>query len=328
MKQFKISDNEIKEMYLSGSSLQEIARIAQDNKGLMSLRKRLHKMGVNTNVPQSRYAYRLGKRTYALNEELFDNIDSADKAYWLGFLFADGYNQENKNCISITLQCQDENHLKKFKQFLSSEIPIKHYTYKGYEKVCFSVSSYHMSRALSKLGCVKAKAHICKYPDIPQQFNRDFIRGYFDGDGCISHTEGKRAWQLTFTGNLDLIVKIQEILESELGLNHLKLNTIKDKSSVSLHFSGRKMIGRILGYMYDDSNMFLNRKYDKYCKLYLGGVIRNNNKPREFMETPTSSAEDNHEPSLNEEGATTIPKGSTFKRMEVRGPDKSGDDIV
>ena len=329
MKQFKISDEEIKQMYLSGKSLNEIARVAQDTKGLMTLRKRLLQMGVSTKIDYNRYAYRMGKRTYLLNEELFDNIDSADKAYWLGFLFADGYNQEDRNKVEIVLQSLDEEHLKKFQQFLSTNIPVKHYTMKGYDKVQISVSSYHMSRALAQLGCVKAKTRIRKYPNIPSEFNRDFIRGYFDGNGCICHSDKDNSFQLTFTGNLQLMVDIQKILEEEINLNHLKLNTRKDKTSVSLHYSGRRVCGRILDYMYEDANTFLDRKFNKYCKLYLGGVTRNNNKPREFRETPTSMAGDNPEPSLFwEEGATTIPKGSTLKRVEVRGSEKSDDDIV
>ena len=329
MKQFKISDEEIKQMYLSGKSLSDIAKVAQDTKGLMTLRKRLHQMGVSTEIDFNRYAYHMGKRTYELNEELFDNIDSVDKAYWLGFLFADGYNQEDRNAITIALQSSDEKHLKKFQKFLSSNIPVKHYITKGYESVKITISSYHMSRALAQLGCVKAKTKIRKYPIIPSEFNRDFIRGYFDGNGCFSHSDKDKSWQLTFTGNLQLMIDIQRILEEEVQLNHLKLNTRKDKESVSLHYSGRKICGRILEYMYDNADTFLDRKKDKYSKLYLGGVTRNNNKPREFRETPTSSAGDNPEPSLFlEEGATTIPKGSTLKRVEVRGPEKSGDDIV
>jgi len=330
-KQFKISDEEIKTLYLSGKSMSEIAKIAQDTKGLMSIRKKLHELGVSTKIDYSRYSNRVGSnRIFSLNETVFDEINSSEKAYWLGFLYADGYNNEKKHRIEITLQPSDFSHLELFRQFLKTEIKVRTYITNGYTKATFGVTSKVLSKSLASQGCVKAKSHCRTYPNIPTEFNKDFIRGYFDGNGSFSFTCIKNeAWQLNFTGNYDFIITLKNILEKESRVNSTKLNTRKDKPSVSAHYSGKWVCKKILDYMYENATVYLQRKYDKYRILYLGGETRNNNKPRELMETPTSAAEDNHEPSLNyKEGATTIPKGSTLKRVEVRGPEKSGDDIV
>lgn len=332
MKQFLISDEEIKQMYLGGYSLSQIAKVAQNTRGLMSLRKKLQSMGVDTSLNMKRYSKRFSdiKRRYALDEHVFDSIDSDEKAYWLGFLYADGYNREDRNVISITLQKSDILHLVKFQTFLSTNIPVREYTTKGYTKCVINVSSLQISNQLAKLGCTQAKTFTRKYPSIENKFNSSFIRGYFDGNGCFSHTTTTEdRWQLSFTGNKDLILPIQNILEEEIGLNHISLNTRSDKSSVAIHYSGRNVCRKILTYMYDTATVYLDRKYDKYCELYLGVVTRNNNKPCEFMGTPNSFTEDNHEPSLYiKEGATTISKESTSKRMEVQGPIYLGDDIV
>lgn len=330
-KQFKISDEEIKRMYLSGSSLSDIAKVAQDNKGLMSLRKRLHELGVSTKRNPTKYSDKFSHRIYSLNEHAFDVIDTEEKAYWLGFLFADGYNNEKKHRIEISLQQSDYGHLEKFKEFLETEVPVKLYQTKGYTKAVFGITSRKLSESLAKIhGCVQAKTHIRFYPIINDELNRHFIRGYFDGNGSFSHTTTTEdRWQISITGNKNFILVLKYILERQANVKETKLNTRNDKPSVAAHYSGKHVCERIMKYLYEKSCVYLQRKYDKYCKLYLGGATRNNNKPREFMETPTSSAEDNHEPSpILREGATTIPKGSTLKRVEVRGSEKSDDDIV
>ena len=58
---FKISDEEIKRLYLEGSSMSDIAKIAQDTKGLMAIRNRLISLGVNTHVSQKKYRYKISK---------------------------------------------------------------------------------------------------------------------------------------------------------------------------------------------------------------------------------------------------------------------------
>ena len=37
------------------------------------------------------------------NRHIFDTIDSEDKAYWLGFIVADGYVNDNKHMLRIKL---------------------------------------------------------------------------------------------------------------------------------------------------------------------------------------------------------------------------------
>lgn len=52
------------------------------------------------------------------NENIFDVIDSEEKAYWLGFLFADGYISSSKNTIELSLALKDKEHLEKFAKFM------------------------------------------------------------------------------------------------------------------------------------------------------------------------------------------------------------------
>lgn len=86
----------------------------------MALRARLHELGVSTNTSKTRYRYKISKtcKKYSLNEHVFDVIDNQEKAYWLGFLMADGYNHQTKSCVALRLKAEDREILEKFKLFL------------------------------------------------------------------------------------------------------------------------------------------------------------------------------------------------------------------
>lgn len=65
------------------------------------------------------------KSTYFINENIFEKIDTEEKAYWLGFIYADGYVSTNTYAFGIELSIKDIDHLIKFKKFLSWDGEIK-----------------------------------------------------------------------------------------------------------------------------------------------------------------------------------------------------------
>ena len=104
MGKIQISKEQIKQYYLEGKSTVEIAQIANCNQS--NINSHLKRMGVTIRKP-------FEIRKYSLNKEYFKSIDTQEKAYILGFLYADGYNQETKNQIRLTLQKQDKDILDK-----------------------------------------------------------------------------------------------------------------------------------------------------------------------------------------------------------------------
>ena len=52
------------------------------------------------------------------NEHIFDIIDTEEKAYWLGFIYADGCISLKTNAFEISLKYDDINHLNKFNTFM------------------------------------------------------------------------------------------------------------------------------------------------------------------------------------------------------------------
>lgn len=280
-KVFKISDEQIKDMYLSGSSLSDIAKVAQDTKNLMALKKRLNDMGVSTSVSQKKYSHKLSKtsKKYTLNENIFETIDTEEKAYWLGFLFADGYNHETKTCVALRLQAADKEILEKYKTFLGTNVPI--YTFKRVTSVnklhreyCeVNVCSPIFSEQLAKWGCKQGKTFNLHFPDIPEHLYRHFIRGFFDGDGCLSIRDRNNRrkkygtsmnYQLCLYGLETILLPIQNILVKELDLTPTKLAI--SKKIKTLHYTGKQVVSKIMKYLYKDATVYLKRKHDTYLE--------------------------------------------------------------
>lgn len=269
-KVFKISDEQIKTMYLEGNSLNDIAKIAQDTKGLMALRQRLIDLGVDTTKDMKRYKEKISKysRKYKVKEDVFDYIDSEEKAYWLGWYMTDGYNHQTKNCVALRLQEKDKEILEKLRTFLETDTPIHTFTRNSNKYVELNVCSSHISNSLASLGVVQRKVYNKSIPDIEYKYIRSFLRGYFDGDGCVSIThrkdrgENSKTYQVTFTGNKEPMLFIEQILRKELGISYRQLQP--HNKSYTLHYSGRNICTKILNWLYKDATIYLQRKFNKY----------------------------------------------------------------
>ena len=172
-----------------------------------------------------------------LNENVFDSIDTEEKAYWLGFLFADGYissapitaGSDNNHRIEICLALIDTGHLFKFNSFMcSKEQKVKVYNYKdvkGKDKqhAKWFISNKHLWETLNSHGCTPKKSLTLKFPNIDifksKDLIRHFIRGYVDGDGSISHN--KNRLYLSILGTENFLKGIQKYF-TKRGSNYRK----------------------------------------------------------------------------------------------------------
>jgi intein-encoded DNA endonuclease-like protein len=210
-------------------------------------------------------------RKYKVNETYFDNIDSEEKAYILGLLYADGCNYSKKGVIELSLQEADKNILLKIQKLLFLNCG-NLYMLNGNEKhqnqYKIMLNSPYMSRRLTELGCMPNKTFKLTFPDwLQPELYRHFIRGYFDGDGCISITPVKdkpKQYNHVFNvvGTKHVINRIQDILIKELYLGKVKIH--KPKNIYYLTYSGRINCLKIKNYLYKDATIFLQRKYDKF----------------------------------------------------------------
>lgn len=209
-------------------------------------------------------------RKYTINHNYFDIIDNEHKAYWLGFLMADGYNKEDRNAIVLSLQKEDEYILKEFLKDVGSNKEISYVYNKQFDSYSAKayVNSVHMSQQLSKLGVVQNKSFICKYPYeyIPQELEHHFIRGLFDGDGCISFTMGgvnKNKVHGRFSianGSKDFLEDIYNIVNIN-DMHIYKNHNIYDFTTCKY-----SNIKQMYNYLYKDATIYLTRKQNKFEK--------------------------------------------------------------
>lgn len=196
---------------------------------------------------------------------VFDIIDTEEKAYWLGFMYADGYVSDKTNSISLGLQAKDVGHLHAFSRFL--KCTINHVNYcpkvtsgKVYDLYRLEVFSDHMKETLIQKGCTPRKSTTLTFPDehiVPSDLIRHFIRGYFEGDGCVCFTN--RTHIVSLLGTYDFLDGVKCISKCFGNANPIKAG------KRSVYTVGKNNRGSIafLHYMYDGAIIYLERKHSK-----------------------------------------------------------------
>lgn len=214
-------------------------------------------------------------RIYHLNENYFQNIDSDEKAYWVGFIAADGciyqYKEENKqDILSIALAIKDIEHLRKFQQALQTNKPIsigKHGKNKQYQHASLQVSSNKISVDLQRVGITPRKTYNVKWPTIPENLLPAYIRGYFDGDGTISTDIAPTTLHKTYinlAGYETNMKNFQEYLSTK-GIQSTIYCTNKStehENFCSLLFTNKKNKQKFLSLIYNNASVYLERKYE------------------------------------------------------------------
>lgn len=208
---------------------------------------------------------RVSSRKYTLDENIFSVIDTEEKAYWLGFLYADGYVSKLKSETELALQQKDENHLKKFAIFMKTNKPFYRTKRTLNEKTYFGVrvviNSKKVKEDLQRLGCTTEKTLTLKFPtekQVPNHLIRHFIRGYFDGDGSTTLNNGRINFEII--GTVDFLNGMIDYF----GLHHNKKHAAG--KSFRIMYSG-KYSSLIMKELYRDATIYLDRKRKKYQTL-------------------------------------------------------------
>lgn len=245
-----------KKMYLEEKkSLTEISKILGIDRG--SLSKNLKKDGVKIINRQN---------TNSRNSSVFEKIDTEEKAYWLGFLYADGYVSSNTNNIELALKESDKGHIEKFKKFIGGNNKISKKTvvlngnkYNAY-RICFRDKK--MKRDLIKKGCVPNKSLILKFPNnniVPYHLMKHFLRGYWDGDGSLIFTN--KTYRIS-------VISTKDFIKGMLNFTGWKSYALQEEGEAyrwECNHSGK--IPNMIDLMYKDANIYLDRKYKKYNKM-------------------------------------------------------------
>ena len=216
----------------------------------------------------------ISKSRKQFNWTKFNIIDTEEKAYWLGFIYADGYLSKN-GTLSIALNSKDVNHLKKFAQFMECDESyiknkVQKYNNTEYFSVRLDLSHQQLAQDLQKLGIHAAKSLDLVFPSVdivPIYLQNHFIRGYFDGDGCVMTKEtSSQKLQVSLAGTESFLKSIQECSKTT------DKNLIKHKCSKHpIYYLRLKILSSIkfLSYLYTNSTIYLERKknlWDNFCR--------------------------------------------------------------
>ncbi len=209
---------------------------------------------------------RHGNKKYSVNEKYFGVVDMPIKAYWLGFLMADGCILHRGNIsygVKVKLKEADIDILTAFKSDIGSEHPVKIFIENGYPQVSLQINSTHIAHDLKNYGCVPAKSLILKFPsNLDKALYPHFIRGYSDGDGSVMVNRSNNQIYWEIAGTLPFLTEIQRIMMDSCNLK--KINIRRQKNIFCLRYGGNKQTLRIKDYLYENADRFMERKFMKF----------------------------------------------------------------
>jgi hypothetical protein len=209
------------------------------------------------------------KRQYTLNENFFETINTAEKAYWLGFIFADGYITKRKQGQDVLgIRLGELEPLELFSKSIGTNKPVRIYiSHSGYnvDKAYYlqTIISTKLVADLERYGCIQRKSLVLQFPKISQRLEPHFIRGYFDGDGSVFIHKVKD-WQslgVSICGTQEFLFSIKA---------HLPFLTDKDKciykdnrratNTWQLKLLSQKRCKAFYEYLYSDATIYMDRK--------------------------------------------------------------------
>lgn len=208
---------------------------------------------------------------YTYNKDYFNVIDTEDKAYWLGFIAADGClrnNGMNKRQLVIKLSNRDIDHIEKFKKSIESDHKIFTcesvvLTKKGnvFKSVCsiITISGLNLYNQLVDKGVTSRKTYTLDKPNIPEKYYRHYIRGLFDGDGHCEITERKNGRLMMRFSIATVALKMVDFLFEVF--NGIGIETVRIYQ-INLRIDGLEDNIKMYHYLYDNATIYLQRKKD------------------------------------------------------------------
>lgn len=197
-------------------------------------------------------------KKYIFDPYFFENM-TEKSAYTVGFIAADGHLRFDRNCVVISIHKKDVEILHKILFAMNSNANISFG--KTRETATISITSSKLLEDLFSILYVKnQKSFLLGEPNISDKYAKDFIRGYFDGDGSVKN----KVKHIQFLGTFKLLEWINNQFTKNLSI----INKIpKKKGNIfKLEYTGNNAI-KILDWIYSDSTIYLDRKYQRYVIL-------------------------------------------------------------
>lgn len=217
----------------------------------------------------------------------FSIIDSELKAYLIGFFYADATLTDY--CITVRLSIKDIDYVEKIAKLVNKPTfvkDIKNKNGKIYKCSGFHICNKNSVDSLREIGFIKNKTYQIDdivFNNIPDDFKRHFVRGFLDGDGTIFFSkwkDKKHDWNVNprcsvgfVSYNNKILESIKDWLQKNLDLEDKDIKSdnfedIKKKDRYwRLIYSGNRISKKILDLLYDNSTIYMDRKYNKYLEI-------------------------------------------------------------
>ena len=215
-----------------------------------------------------------GTRKYTFNERFFQTIDTEEKAYWLGFIAADG--SVYRSTLHIGLQGDEAHHLKKFKKHIQAEHPVKVNDYKSKGKMLklarIDLYSFKTIKDLIRLGIYANKTKTMSWDDVtqhvPARMMQHFVRGFFDGDGCWTHSRHKYPKFALTCASSNFIHPLAEWVSDKIKAP-VRCYVHKTSGAWMFCFCGKGKCQPLYDALYKNATILLKRKQDRALQFLL-----------------------------------------------------------
>ena len=265
--------NMIKDNYENGLSFNQIKK--KYHVSTERINKIFAKYGVETKK-------NIHKGKYSFNRDFFFQ-ESEDLAYFLGWVSSDGFVQSGANVIEIEIKNSDRQVLEDMRNAMQYTRPLLDIE-RGNGHFCkFVLENKEIKQLLiDKYGIIPNKTSdlsFCfKFSNLSKEFWKDYIRGYFDGDGSIKMTKSYLTFQVDCT-SLKMLLAIEDALkqlDDTIELSITKRLPPSEEKNKSLKIQHRMILFRLYCYgknaekvfklLYDDANIYLERKHERYLQ--------------------------------------------------------------
>jgi hypothetical protein len=213
-----------------------------------------------------------GQKAYTINDDFF-KVWSCDMAYILGLWWADGCIY--KNIFTISLHVKDRQLLKNILGVMESDSVLR----KTGDNVRFEIVSRAIVSDIINLGGQPRKSLVAKFPEIPEKYLSDFIRGYWDGDGTI-HIHNKKYYiSGCVSGSKEFVYKLSDVLKMNIVDVKPAVRVEKSKSGGTYYRieMGYNDTRRLRDFMYNSGSILkMDRKYRLFRKA--GNITKNYNR--------------------------------------------------
>ena len=205
-------------------------------------------------------------RKYVIDHHFFDEIDTEEKAYWLGFITADGC-IVSKCALAINLATVDAGHLEKLSISLSSDYPVRlgpsSKSPNGMAR--WYANSMPIVSALGALAVTPRKSATALPWNGPAELMRHYWRGMVDGDGGISRFSVRRSspknqWSICLTGSRACVEAFARWASGICGSRAQVRVNGKSKDCWIWIVGGNRMVPPVVRELYGDCAVSLDRK--------------------------------------------------------------------